>query len=101
VTAGQSLDGAEIAMDVELGESVHALELLEAVEWHLGGTRDELQQFCFLFLVEAAHRAPEPLRLWRGLRVVVVVGVVLPVVGVDVRETGDQQLELLFVEDGD
>jgi len=64
VTAGQSLVGAKVAVDIELGKAVHALELFEAVERHFGCTSDELQQLGLFFLVEAADCAPEPLHLW-------------------------------------
>ena len=88
-------------MDVELGKAIHALKLLEAVEWDLGSTGDELQKLGLLFLVEAADCTPEPLDLWRGLLVVMIFGVVLPVINVDVRKTGDKKFEFLFVEDLD
>ena len=64
MTARQTVLAAIITMDVELGKAVHTLKLLEAVEWDLGGTGDELQQLGLLFLVEAADSAPEPLDLW-------------------------------------
>jgi len=101
MTAGQSLLGAKVAMDIESAESVHALEFFEAIEWHLARTRHELEQLGCLFLVEAAHCTPEPLNLWGCLSVVVVVCVALPVVNVDVWQTRDEQLEFLFREDGD
>jgi len=50
-------------MDVEPAESIHTLELLEAVEWYFAGTRHELEQLGCLFLVETAHCTPEPLHL--------------------------------------
>lgn len=64
MTARQTVLAAVITMNVEFGEAIHTLELLEAVEWNLGGTSDELQQLGLLFLVEAADSAPEPLNLW-------------------------------------
>lgn len=44
--------GLVVAMDAEPAEAIHTLEFLEAIEWHLAGTRDELQEFGLLFLVE-------------------------------------------------
>ena len=73
-------------MDIEPAEPIHALELLEAIERHLGRARDKLQQLCLFLFVEAAHRAPEPLHLRRRRRVVVVLCVVLPVVHVNVGQ---------------
>lgn len=63
VTARQAFGGSIVAMDVEPREAVHAFELLEAVERHLGRARDELEQLGPFFLVEGAHGAPEPLDL--------------------------------------
>jgi hypothetical protein len=51
-------------MDIELAEAVHAFELTESVQWHLTGSRDELQQLRTLFLVERPDCTPEPLDLW-------------------------------------
>jgi len=63
MTARQTILAAIITVNVELGEAIHALELLEAVERNLGSSSDELQKLSFLFLVEAADSAPEPLDL--------------------------------------
>lgn len=78
---------AIIAVDIEATEAVHALKFLEAVERHLAGTGDELQQLGLLFLIEGADSAPEPLDLRGRGRVVVIFGVVLPVIDVDLWET--------------
>lgn len=99
MTARQTILATIITVNVELGEAIHTLKLLEAVEWDLGSTGDELQQLGLLFLVEAADSAPEPLNLWRGLLVVVVLGVVLPVIDINIRKTRDEKFEFLFVED--
>jgi hypothetical protein len=99
VTARQTILAAIVTVNVELGKAVHTLKLLEAVEWDLGSAGDELQKLGLFFLVEAADSTPEPLDLWRGLLVVVVFGVVLPVVDVNVGKTRDEKFEFLFVED--
>lgn len=88
-------------MDVEFAHAVHTLQLLEAVERNLTRTGHELQQLGPLFFVEGADRTPEPLDLRRRSGVVVVLGVVFPFIHVDFRQTGNQQLQFLFVEDGD
>jgi hypothetical protein len=87
VTTRQTILAAEITMNVELGKAIHALKLLEAVEWNLGSAGDELQKLGLFFLVEAANSTPEPLDLWRGLLVVMVFGVVLPVIDVNIGQT--------------
>ena len=63
MTARQTILAAIITVNVELGKAIHALKLLEAIERNLGSSSDELQELGFLFLVEAADSAPEPLDL--------------------------------------
>jgi hypothetical protein len=101
VGAGKTIFVPIIAMDIELAEPIHTLKLLETVEWNLAGTRDELQQFGSLFLIERANCTPEPLYLRRGGRVVVILSAVFPIVHVNFGKTRNQQLQFLFVEDGD
>src|SRR5690242_9059907 len=96
----QAILAAIVSMDIELGEPVHALELFEAVQWHLTRSCDELKQLGLLFLLESTHGTPEPLNLGRSSGVVVVFGVVFPVINIDIRKTRDEQFELLFAEDG-
>lgn len=50
-------------MNVEPAESIHALELTEAVERYFASTSDELKKLGSLFFVEGADRTPEPLDL--------------------------------------
>ncbi len=83
--AGQALLVAVISMDVELRETVHALQLTKAVQWYFAGACDELQQFGTLFFVEGTDRAPEPLDLWGGNLIIVIFGMILPVVDINVR----------------
>jgi hypothetical protein len=87
MTARQTVLAAIITMNVKLGKAIHTLKLLEAIKRHFGSSSNKLQKLGFFFFVEAADCAPEPLDLWRGLLVVVVFGVVLPVVDVDVGKT--------------
>ena len=94
----QAILVAVVAMHVESGEAIHALELTEAVQRHLACPRDELQELSTFFFVEGADCTPEPLDLRRGSLVVVVFGMVLPIVHVDIREAGNQELKFLFVE---
>lgn len=101
VRAWKTILVAVVAMDVESADTVHTLKFLEAIERHFTGASDELQQLGTLFLVERAHGTPEPLDLGRRGRVVVVLSVHLPVVHLDLGQTGNEQLQLLFIEDGD
>lgn len=95
---GQSLLVAIVAVNIEPTEPVHTLELAEAIKRNLASSRDELKKFSSLFLVERAYSAPEPLDLRGRGRVIVVLCVVLPIVYIDIREAGDEELELLLVE---
>ena len=80
---------------------VAALQVLEAVDGDTRGTCGELQQTRLLLGVPAADALPEVLDNLVVLRVPAVVGVLLPVLDVDVGDTADQQLELALVEDVD
>ena len=99
--ARKALLVAIVAVDVEPAHAVHAFQLLESVQRHLGRARHELEQLGPLFLVKRPDRAPEPLDLLRRRRVVLVLRITLPVVHVDVGQARNQQLELLLIEDGD
>lgn len=80
---------------------VAALQILEAVDGDTRCTCGELQQTRLLLGVPAADALPEVLDDLVVLRVPAVVGVLLPVLDVDVGDTADQQLELALVEDVD
>lgn len=92
---------AIVPVNIELAETIHSLQLLEAVQRHFARARDKLQQLRALLLVEAPHGSPEPLNLWRTRRVVVILGVVLPIVHIDLRHTRDEEFEFLFGKDRD
>ncbi len=99
--AGKPVLVARIAVNVEAVDTIHALQLLKPVQRHLGRARNKLEELGPLLLVEGAHSPPEPLDLLRRRRVVMILGVALPVVHVNVRQARDEQLELLLREDGD
>lgn len=82
--AGQSVLAAIVTVNVESVDAVHTLKLLEAVQRHFACARDELQQLGQLLLVEGSDCAPEPLDLLAGRRVIMVLGVALPVVDINV-----------------
>jgi hypothetical protein len=80
---------AVITVDVETANSVHTLEFLKSIERHLTSTRNELQKLGAFFLIERADSAPEPLNLGRGGRVVMILGIDLPIIHFNFGETGD------------
>jgi hypothetical protein len=99
VGSRQTILVAVCTVNVESVDTVHALQLLEAIQRYLTRACDELKELSKLFFVERSHCAPEPLNLLRRRRVVLVLCIALPVVNVDIWQTGDKQLKLLFVED--
>lgn len=88
-------------MDVEPVDTIHTFQFFETIEGYFAGAGDELEQLGSFFLVEGPDSTPEPLDLLRRRIVVLVLRVALPVIYVNVGETRDEQLQLLFVEDGD
>lgn len=63
VCARKAILIAIVAVDVELADTVHTLQLLEAVKRNLASTRDKLEQLSTFLLIEGADRTPEPLDL--------------------------------------
>ena len=63
--AGRQLVLARIvAVNVELGEAIHALQLLEAIQRDLARAGDELQKFSALFFIEALASKSIPRYNW-------------------------------------
>jgi len=81
--------------------SIGPLQVFEAIDGDATGSRGELQQTRLLLGIPRADAFPEVLDDLVVLRVAAVVGVLLPVVDVDVGDTADQQFELALVEDVD
>lgn len=77
------------------------LQILKPIHGDPTRARGELQQPALLLGVPATDHLPEVLDDLVRLRVAAVVGVLLPVLDVDVGDTADQELELALVEDID
>lgn len=88
-------------LDCKPSRAITTLQILESVDGNTRCTRGELQQTRLLFRVPAANALPEILDNFVILGVTTVVGVLLPVIHVDVCYTTDKQLEFTFVEDVD
>lgn len=82
----------------ESSRAVRSLKILESVDRDTRGTRGELKQSRLLLGIPRADNLPEVLDHLVLLLVAPVVGVPLPVVHVDVRNTSDQQFQLALVE---
>jgi hypothetical protein len=74
-----------ISMNIESAETIHTLKLLESVQWNFAGARDELKKFGTFFLIERPNSSPEPLNLWRGSGIVVILRVIFPVIHIYIR----------------
>ena len=85
-------------LDGKSSGAVRALQILEAVDGNAAGAGGELQQARLLLGIPRADAFPEVLDDLIVLGVAAVVGVLLPVVHVDICDTADQQLELALVE---
>lgn len=77
------------------------LQILKPINRNATRARRKLQQSTLLLSIPAPNAPPEVLDDFVVLRVAAVVGMLLPVVDVDVCDTADQQLEFAFVEDVD
>jgi hypothetical protein len=107
-------------VDVELGDAVHAFKVGEPVEWCFACSGHKLQELGTFLAREpgdgtgkkkeiSLHRStgyseecspPKPLNLWTARCVVVILCVGLPIVNVDIGQAGNEQLELLLIENG-
>lgn len=77
------------------------MQILESVDGDTRGTSGELEKTRLLFGVPGANDLPEILDDLVLLLVTAVVGVLLPVVNVDVGDTTDEELKLALIEDVD
>ena len=88
-------------MNVEAVYAVHTLEFFEPVERNLAGSRDELKQLRTFLFVKRPDCTPEPLDLLRRGVVIVIFRIGLPVIDINVGETRNEKLKLLFIKDRD
>lgn len=81
--------------------TVGALQILETVDGNTRSSGGELKQTGLLLSVPGADDLPEVLDDLVLLLVATVIGVLLPVIDVDIGNTTDEQLQLALVEDID
>lgn len=77
------------------------LEGFETVQRDLGGACHELHKECQVLFVKLLHGLPEPLHRLAGCGVPAVLRVAPQVIHIDLRESTDQQLQLMIIEDAD
>ena len=80
---------------------VTSLQILEPVHRDAARARCELQESALLLGVPAADYLPEVLDDLVRLRVAAVIGMLLPVLDINIGNTTNQELELALVEDID
>ena len=85
----------------EPSRPITPLQILESIHRNPTRARGELQQPALLLGVPAADDLPEILDDLVRLRVAAIIGMLLPVLNVDVCDTADQELEFALVEDVD
>lgn len=98
MTLRQRIDLARL-LNRETSRPITALQILETVDGDTGRPRRKLQQPRLLFRVPRADHLPEVLDHLVALLVPAVVGMLLPVLDVDVGDTTDEELELALVKD--
>lgn len=88
-------------LDREPSRSITTLEILETVDRDTRSTSSELQETRLLFGIPAADTLPEVLNDLVVFSVTTVIGVLLPVLNIDICDTTDKEFELTFIEDVD
>jgi hypothetical protein len=88
-------------LDGKPSGTIGALQVLETVDGDTGGTSGELEKTGLLLGIPGTDDLPEVLDDLVLLLVAAVVGMLLPVVHVDVGDTTDKQLEFTLVKDVD
>jgi hypothetical protein len=78
--------------------TVGALEILESVDGNARGTGGELEKTRLLLSIPSADYLPEVLNDLVLLLVTAVVGMLLPVVDIDIGDTTDEQLKFALVK---
>jgi hypothetical protein len=88
-------------LDGEPSGAVASLKIFETVDWNSRRARGELQQARLLLRVPTPDAFPKVLNYFVVLSVSAVVGMLLPILDVNVCNTTNQQLKLALVKDID
>lgn len=86
-------------LDREPPRPVTSLQVLETIDRNTTSTRGELQQTRLLFRVPLGNALPEVFDDRVALSVATVVGVLLPVVDINVRNTSNEEFKLTLIKD--
>jgi hypothetical protein len=71
-------------MDVEPAEAIHTLQFPESIERNFAGTSNKLKKLGALFFIKRPNSSPKPLNLWRSGSVVMILGIVLPIIDINI-----------------
>lgn len=97
MTLWQSIDFTGL-FDGESSRAITALQILEAVDRNSAGTGCKLQQSTLLFGVPGANDFPEVLNHIILLLVATIIGMLFPVVNVDIGNTADEEFKFTFIK---
>jgi hypothetical protein len=85
-------------LDSKPSRAITALQILETIDRNSAGSRGELQQPRLLLGIPTTNALPKVLDDLVVLGVPAVIGVLLPVVDVDIGDTSDEEFEFALVE---
>lgn len=97
MTLRQCVDFARL-LNREASRSVTSLQILEAVDGNSARASGELKETALLLSIPCADDLPEVLNHLVAFLVATVVGVLLPIVDIDIRDAADQKLKLALIE---
>ena len=88
-------------LDRKASRTITALQVFEPIDGYSARPGGKLQQSALLLRIPCANDFPEVLHHFVAFLVTAVVGVLLPVINIDIGDTPNQEFELPLVEDID
>jgi len=98
MTLGQSIH-LSCFFDGKPSWAIASLKVLEAVNWNSTRASCELEQSALLLRIPCANNFPEVLDDLVLFLISTIVGMLFPVINVNIGNTANQKLELAFVKD--
>ena len=84
--------------DRESSRPITSLQILEPIDRYSAGASSELEQATLLLCVPSSDHLPEVLDHFVLLLVAAVVGVLLPVLDINIGDTADKEFEFALVK---
>jgi hypothetical protein len=88
-------------LDGEPSGTITSLEVFETIDWNSGRARGKLQQARLLLRVPTPNALPKVLNHFVVLSVSAVVGMLLPILDINVCNASNQQLKLALIKNVD